>query len=77
MADKISLEKIQKVKALHENQWLKLPQVQAAGIGLLDNGQTGIIISVDKADDSLFDIIPAEIDGIPVEIIESGRFKAQ
>lgn len=56
---------------------MAVPQVQAVGIGVLKSGETGIIIGVDKADDSLFDIIPSEIDGIMIEINESGKFKAQ
>ncbi|KAA3663480.1 MAG: hypothetical protein DWQ10_00070 [Calditrichaeota bacterium] len=70
------LEKIKEIKAAHEDNWMALSRVQAVGIGLLKNGETGIVISVDKYDVSLVSLIPEQIEGVFVEIVESGTFHA-
>ena len=71
-----SIQKIRQIKSRHEQQWMTLSAVQAVGIGMLKNGREGIIISVDKFETSLVDNFPAEIDGVQIEIVESGTFKA-
>ncbi len=71
-----NLEKIRLIKSRHEHQWMTVKEVQAVGIGVLKKGENGIIISVDKCNESLISKIPAEIDGVHIEIVERGGFKA-
>ncbi|KAA3615375.1 MAG: hypothetical protein DWQ05_13545 [Calditrichaeota bacterium] len=76
MPTQANIAKIKKVKKIHLREWMAIPQVQAVGIGVLQNGETGIIISVENLDKSIAEILPAKIDDVSVEIVESGRFKA-
>lgn len=71
-----NLQKIRHIKSRHEHQWLAVSAVQAVGIGRLQNGEYGIIISVDKFEETLGSILPAEIDGVQIEIVETGKFTA-
>ncbi|MCA9734795.1 MAG: hypothetical protein H6696_07130 [Deferribacteres bacterium] len=69
------LTKIRKVKEKHESQWMAISQVQAVGIGILKNGETGILISVDQFDANLASRFPLEIEGVFLEVVESGTFR--
>ncbi len=67
---------IKSLKKRYEKKWLTMPAVTAVGIGLLENGGTGLIISVEKDDDTLRNEIPRSMEGIGIEIQVSGPFKA-
>ena len=74
MSDQI--EKIRAVKKKYEKSWLALKGVVAVGIGKTSTGKTGIIVSV-KGDRKKYQRqIADEIEGIPVEIQETGEIKA-
>jgi len=70
------LQAVRKVKNKYEKKWLVIPQVQAVGIGRLQNGQLGIIISVKKISPGLQRQIPFQIHGVPIELKESRTFEA-
>lgn len=72
----MQLEQIKKIKKKYEAKWLKLPSVIAVGIGVLDGGTMGIIVSVTGPDDHIRAVIPEEIDGVSIEIRLSGPIKA-
>ena len=74
MAD---IDKIKKVKQLHEDKWLALDGVVAVGIGLVQGDRGGIIISVEANRDTIREQIPSEVEGVPVKVQVTGHFEAQ
>lgn len=67
---------IREIKKKYEQQWLAIKEVVGVGIGTLENKEIGIIISVIKLDDTIRKKIPNEVEGVKIEIRESGEFKA-
>ncbi len=74
MSDQI--EKIKAVKLKYEKSWLTLEGVIAVGIGKTAAGKTGIIVSVKEDVKKYRRKIADEIEGIPIEIQETGEIKA-
>lgn len=72
----IDQQKIREVKQRYEKQWLAIEGVVGVGIGTLSDKSIGIIISVIKLDERIRTEIPAEVQGVKIEIRESGEFKA-
>ena len=78
-SDKLLLEQMAKVKAIkkkYEKSWFAIDNVVAVGIGTTASG-LGIIISVKKNADEIRRQIPATIEGVEIEIQETGEIKAQ
>jgi hypothetical protein len=73
MADQ---KKIQEIKKKYEQQWLSIQDVVGVGIGILDDKNMGIIVSVVKWESQVASKIPNEIEGVKIEIRETGEFKA-
>jgi hypothetical protein len=73
MADQ---KKIQEIKKKYEQQWLSIQDVVGVGIGILDDKNMGIIVSVVKLESQVASKIPNEIEGVKIEIRETGEFKA-
>ena len=71
-----SIKKIKKIKQKHEKKWLKIDGVVAVGIGNLSDGGPGIIVSVKKNIGGIRKQIPETVQGIGVEIQETGEMKA-
>lgn len=73
------LARIRAVKQSHEARWLALKGVVAVGIGLLGDGGTGIVVSIetDGERERLEREIPAEIQGVPVELRVTGPVRTQ
>ena len=67
---------IRSLKKRYEKKWLAIPSVKAVGIGLLKDGESGLIISVEKDDVTLQNEIPRSMEGIAIEIQVSGPFHA-
>lgn len=74
--DTKKLTHIKSLKKRYEKKWLAIPAVKAIGIGMLKSGETGLIVSVDKYNDDLRREIPYLLEGVGIEIQESGPFKA-
>ena len=72
-----SLEDIRRLKKKYEKEWLRIPRVQAVGVGVTAEGKQGIVISVVRVDESLKQQLPEEIEGVPVELRQGGPFSAQ
>lgn len=70
------LQKIREVKRKYAAEWLAIKGVAGIGIGNLSDKNIGIIVSVIKLDKSIQEKIPEEIEGVKVEIQETGEFKA-
>lgn len=70
------MERISEIKHTYENQWMALDGVVAVGIGLTSEDKAGIIVSVAGNINKIRESLPECIDGIPVEIKESGTIEA-
>jgi hypothetical protein len=82
----IAVEKAQAVKQAYEHALLARPNVVGVGVGLRRRGgkrtdEVGLVVMVErKVPKSLLraeDLIPAEIDGVPVDVREVGQVEAQ
>jgi hypothetical protein len=69
-------QKIREVKRKYEQEWLSIEGVVGVGIGILADKNLGIMISVTKLNELISKKIPAEVEGIKLEIRETGEFKA-
>ncbi len=70
------MDKITQVKRDHEKEWLNLEGVVSIGVGQTKTRRKGIIIGVKKITREIAAHIPFEVDGVPIEIAESGEVKA-
>lgn len=70
------MEKIRDVKKKHESAWMAMEGVVAVGIGLVAGSKPGIVISVSKNPAQIRQKIPATVEGIAVEIQETGEIRA-
>lgn len=68
--------KIREIKKKYEEEWLSIQDVVGVGIGILDDENMGIIVSVVKLESHVTSKIPTEIEGVRIEIRETGEFKA-
>jgi len=82
----MTIERIQQVKESHQAWLLSRPHVVGVGTGLRhkDGKRTSelvLVVMVDKKVPSILlseqDLIPSEIDGVPVDVKEVGGIKAQ
>lgn len=80
-----ALERARAVKQAHEAALMRLPNVVGVGVGLRQTGgdptgEVALIVSVTRKvpDDALDPAqrVPAEIDGVPVDVQETGPFVA-
>lgn len=71
-----AMEQVLRVKRAREAEWLALEGVAAVGVGLVTDGRPGVVVSVESDTARLRGRIPAEVDGVPVEIRVSGPMRA-
>ena len=72
-----SLEEVRGVKARREREWLALEGVVAVGVGVTDRRGPGILVSVLELTGDLRERIPRRVEGVPVEIRETGELRAR
>lgn len=72
----VKINKAREVKKKYESKWLTFEEVTAVGIAITSTGDVGIIISVKKNSRRIKKKIPKEIDGVPIQIQETGEIKA-
>ncbi len=81
-----TIERIQQVKAAHEAELMAKANVVGVGIGFRQQKQTRtddvvLVVLVEKkvprAQLAPKDIVPGQIDGVPVDVQESGRITPQ
>jgi hypothetical protein len=74
-----SYKKASAIKSATETDLLKIPGVVGVGIGKQtgDNTQAAVDVFVDQDTPELRGILPTSIDGLPVQIIETGTFVAR
>ncbi len=70
------INKIRGIKQNNENSWLSINGVVAVGIGQIAEDNIGLIVSVKENASKIRTQIPYEIDGISIEIQETGEIKA-
>lgn len=58
-------------------QWMDLPGVVGIGEGATLAGDQAIVVMVSSRAVAAIDDIPSEVDGFPVEILETGHISAQ
>ena len=68
---------IKEVKKQHETRLLQLPGVVSVGIGLNENGQSAIVVGLDKANPETEARLPSQLEGFPVLVRIVGPLKAQ
>lgn len=73
----LSLEKVRDVKARREQEWLGLEGVVAVGVGVTEQRGPGILVSVRELTDALRERIPRRVEGVPVEVRETGEVRAR
>ena len=81
-----ALERAQAVKRAHEDELMSKKNVVGVGVGLLEKsgvrtGAVGLVVMVKQklpqTQVAPGDVIPAEIEGVPVDVQEVGTIKAQ
>lgn len=70
------LEKIKQIRERHEKEWFKIKDVVAVGIGMTENDQVGIVVSVADNVEQVQQKIPAKIDDVNIKIQKTGEIKA-
>lgn len=85
MVEPVSVERIKDVKARYEQELLSKPNVVGLGIGYREVGgqitdQLGLIVmvrrKVPRSQLAPQEVIPAQIEGIPVDVREVGEVRA-
>ena len=85
-AERASFERAQAVKRAHEAALMARPNVVGVGVGLVRRGGTltgdvGIVVMVSRklppGELAADDLIPAELEGVPVDVQEVGEIRAQ
>jgi len=83
---RVMTQKAQAVKRKHESDLMSRPNVVGVGVGYLRRGgkatgEIGVIVMVDKkvtpGQLEPQEAIPAEIEGVPVDVQEVGQITAQ
>jgi hypothetical protein len=69
-------QKIREVKRKYEEKWLSIKGIVGIGIGTLSDENIGIVISVIRLEKGIQEKIPDQIEGVKIEIRETGEFKA-
>lgn len=84
MSDLTEQKHVIEVKRRHEQELLHKANVVAVGVGFCTHGgiqtrQIGIIVSVkNKLPSSALapkDVIPAKIEGVPIDVVETGEIR--
>jgi hypothetical protein len=79
------MQRALEVKRRHEQEFLRKANVVAVGIGYcrrggVQTGEVGIVVSVKtkvpRSGLQPRDVIPAQIEGVPVDVVETGEIRA-
>ncbi|NIS38528.1 hypothetical protein GWN26_09515 [Candidatus Saccharibacteria bacterium] len=70
------MDKVREIKQKYETEWMSIEGVVAVGIGLTAAGTPGVIVSVSKNKAEVETKIPEVVEGVPIEIQETGEIKA-
>lgn len=73
-AELVDLKKANQVRETYEDRLRRLPDVVGVGIGG-ESDDAKIIVLVKKMTQQLARSIPKTLDGVPVQLVESGEIK--
>jgi hypothetical protein len=85
MSDQV-IQRVQDVKRRHEAELLRKPNVVAVGVGFRTRGgqttnEVAIVVSVEvkvpAAQLKRGELLPTSIDGVPVDVVETGVIRAR
>jgi hypothetical protein len=85
MSQNQAIEQVKKIKARYEKELMKLANVVGVGVGFKHkNGrptnEVALVVNVSEkkpsADLSKQDLVPSELEGVPVDVQEVGKIKA-
>ena len=68
---------IKEVKTQHEARLLQLPGVVSVGVGQDENGNSAIIVGLERPEPETESQLPSRLEGYPVVIRIIGQIKAQ
>ena len=68
---------IKEVKTKHEARLLQLPGVVSVGLGRDENGNSAIIVGLERPESAKDSHVPSRLEGYPVVIRIVGQIKAQ
>ena len=68
---------IKEVKTQHEARLLQLPGVVSVGVGRDENGNSAIIVGLERPEPETESQLPSRLEGYPVVIRIIGQIKAQ
>ena len=80
-----TMQRVLEVKRHHERKLLRMANVVAVGVGYRTRGgqqtrEVSIVVSVSKkapaSELKPADLIPASVDGVPVDVVETGEIRA-
>ncbi len=79
LVDPAAIAEATHLKERHERDWLRIPGVLGAGIGLSEvaAGHVAIHIYVERDTPEVRRALPAQLDGVRVEIVETGPIVAR
>ena len=72
-----ALTRAREVKQRHDRDLMSTPGVEGVGVSLDDEGNPVIDVFVRTLDPGVRERIPAELEGVPVRVVETGRFEAR
>ncbi len=70
------MDEIREVKRAHEARWMEMEEVVAVGVGQLEDGEPGIVVSVRSGADEVRTSLPDSVDGVSVEVRTIGDVRA-
>jgi len=82
----VTFEKVKQVKAAHQHELMSKANVTGVGIGFRQQGglrteQLALVVMVERklpaSQLASRDLIPAEIEGVPLDVQEVGQIRAQ
>jgi hypothetical protein len=80
-----AIEQVKKIKARYEKKLMKLANVVGVGVGFKHKdgqptNEVALVVNVSEkkpsADLSKQDLVPSELEGVPVDVQEVGKIKA-
>jgi hypothetical protein len=74
MAQNADVARVTLVQTKYTDELMRKPHVVGVGVGLLADGQVGLVVMVDQVSPETQ--VPKELDGVPVELREIGQPRA-
>ena len=71
-----SKKEVAEIKERYSDRLLNLPGVVGVGMAQEDDaGEYVLIVNVDAEDPNLYASLPSQIEGCPVKVVKSGRYR--